>query len=416
MPSEEIRMPIDPWRPLNPGGGEYFLIFERRFRYLVQDPEHTIRIKWLPVVLACPICTADAGLRMGYQSWADAFVQAQCPAGHIWGEPRVDVHYWVAYCEIQAGIGGPNDLWLIETGFGQEPPPPIDYAAELGEATTYLAKYAKRRAKARVKKAVRSPLRKAKRQMVNQAMRPVAAVLRGAWMWQAGGMEPVKQARQRTPRHPKTPPLSAYRKAYGMQAPKKGPKCLVCKDSRRITAPGISIPCTECRSPAAAAMAAAERRADKAFQGKTGGRARVGNHGIIVGPGEKIDGPVRVTGGGAGAEEIRREVADAQVHTGVTNLGGGRITGTVQQVVVHGDNQQVIVNKATGSGRPMTAKDAKAARSAMEAADRAIREAGGRSGTTVRVHGQNNSVITSVTDGDQKQQTGGRRKDKGGER
>jgi hypothetical protein len=182
----------------------------------------------------------------------------------------------MAYCRFRAGQQEADWLWLIESGFGEEPPPPIDYAEVMRKAPVEIAKYAKRKAKAKVRSKVRKVKKKATKRIKNEAMRPVAAVIRGAWMWQAGGIEPVTPSRRRRePKPPETPSVAAYRKAYGMEAPKKGPTCLVCQDSGRITAPGISIPCTEFAGPAAAAVAAAERRADRARQGKGGGRSGV---------------------------------------------------------------------------------------------------------------------------------------------
>lgn len=410
-------MPIKPWRALNPDGGDHYLMFERRFRYVVEDPEHTWRRVWIPTVIACPICQIDTGLRIAHKMGEDVVVEAACPAGHVWPEPRVDVSQWMAYCRFRAGQMEFDWTWLIEAGFGEEPPPPIDYAEEIRRGAVEIAKYGKRKAKAKVRREVRKVKNKAKKRIKNEAMRPVAAFLRVAWTMQAGGVQPVTPSRRRRePQPPKTPSVAAYRKAYGMEAPKKGPKCLVCQDSGRITAPGISIPCTECAGPAAAAMAAAERRAERARQGKGGG-TRSDKGGVTVGKGEKVDGPVQVTtGSGPGAEKVQRAAAEAiargisapgaRVHTGVTNYGGGRITGSV--TVVNGDNQQVIVNRAT-PGRPLSADDAKVAASAMAAADRAIRETGGRSG--VHVSGNNNSVITNVTSGDAVQQHDGRQDD-----
>ncbi|QDN84355.1 hypothetical protein [Streptomyces sp. RLB3-6] len=264
-------MPIDPWRALNPDGGDHYLMFERPFRYVVEDPEHTWRRVWIPTVLACPICRIDTGLRLAYRTGEDVVVEAACPAGHVWPEPRVERTWWTAYCRFRAGQQEFDWLWLIEAGFGEEPPPPIDYVAELRKGSVEIAKYAKRKAKAKV----RSRVGRAKKRVKNEAMRPVAALIRGAWAWQAGGIEPARQPRRRQAKPPATPPVSAYRKAYGMEAPKKGPKCLVCQDSGRITDPGISIPCTECAGPAATAMAAANRRAERVRQGKGGGRSGV---------------------------------------------------------------------------------------------------------------------------------------------
>ncbi|MFE7442386.1 hypothetical protein ACFU7X_18265 [Streptomyces chartreusis] len=264
---EEISMSIKPWRALNPDGGDHYLIFERRFRYVVEDPEHTWRRVWIPTVVACPICQIDTGLRFAHKLGMDVVVEAACRAGHVWPEPRVDVSQWMAYCRFRAGRQEIDWLWLIEAGFGEEPPPPIDYAEEIRRGAVEIAKYGQRKAKAKVRSKVRKVKNKAKKRIKNEAMRPVAALLRTAWMMQAGGVQPVAPSRRRREaKPPKTPSVAAYRKAYGMQAPKKGPRCLVCQDSGRITAPGISIPCTECkgsvkRTTAAAVVAAAERRA-----------------------------------------------------------------------------------------------------------------------------------------------------------
>lgn len=262
-------MPISPWRALSPDNGDHYLAFERRFRYVVEDPEHTWRRVWIPTVIACPVCEADTGLRLAYKTGMDAVVEAACRVGHTWVETRVDVSQWMAYCRFRAGSQEFDWLWLIEAGFGEEPPPPIDYAKELRTAAVEVAKYGKRKAKAKVRREVRKVKKQVGKRVRNEAMRPVAAVLRTAWAMQAGGVEPVKASRRRpAPKPPKTPPVSAYRKAYGVQAPEKGPKCLVCDDSGQITAPGISVPCTECAGPAAAALEAAERRAERARQGK----------------------------------------------------------------------------------------------------------------------------------------------------
>ncbi|MGW3154555.1 hypothetical protein [Streptomyces sp. NPDC001089] len=266
-------MPISPWRALNPDGGDHYLAFERRFRYVVEDPEHTWRRVWIPTVIACPVCKADTGLRLAYKTGTDVVVEAACQVGHTWVEPRVEVSLWMAYCRFRTGERDVHWLWLIEAGFGEEPPPPIDHVKEIRQGAVEVAKYGRRRLKAKVRREARKVKKQVGKKVRNEAMRPVAAVLRTVWAVQAGGVEPVKAPRRRGAgaKAPKTPPLSAYRKAYGIQAPEKGPDCLVCQDSGRISAPGISIPCTECAGPAAA-LEAAERRAERARQG--GGRRK----------------------------------------------------------------------------------------------------------------------------------------------
>ncbi|MEW1551304.1 hypothetical protein [Streptomyces tsukubensis] len=266
-------MPISPWRPLSPDGGDFYLVFERRVRYVAEDPEHTWRRVWMAAVIACPVCEADTGLRLAYKTGEDMFVEAACPVGHTWVESRVDLSHWMAYCRYRTGWSEPEPdwLWLIEAGFGEEPPPPIDYAEELGAAAKELAKLGRREAKKRVRKAKKQIGKRVR----NEAMRPVAAFLRTAWTIQSGGIEPVAPARRRPtePKAPKTPPVSAYRRAYGAPAPKKGPQCPVCEDTGRITAPGISVPCTECGGPAAV-LADAEARAERARQGKNTATSR----------------------------------------------------------------------------------------------------------------------------------------------
>jgi len=257
-------MPISPWRALSPDNGDHYLSFERRFRYVVEDPEHTWRRVWIPTVIACPVCEADTGLRLAFKTAVDAVVEAACPVGHTWVEPCIDVSQWMAYCRYRAGRQEIDWLWLIEAGFGEEPPPPIDYVKEIRQGAVEVAKYGKRKAKAKARREIRSVKKKVGKRVRNEAVRPVAALLRTAWTMQAGGVEPVKTSRRRpAPKPSKTPPVSAYRKAYGVQAPAKGPKCLVCEDTGRITAPGISVPCVECDGPAAVALAAAERAQGK---------------------------------------------------------------------------------------------------------------------------------------------------------
>ncbi|GGT54285.1 hypothetical protein GCM10010271_67690 [Streptomyces kurssanovii] len=261
----------------------------------------------------------------------------------------------------------PDLLWILDAGFGEEPPPPIDYAADITAGVKYVANYAKRKGKTRIKRAVRKPIRKAKRKALNIAFTPVAAVLRGAWVLQAGGAptEPPKAANAAAatggkPRagepELKIPSVAKYRKAYGMEAPKRGTACLVCEDSGRITAPGISITCTECAGPAAAAMAAAERKAERARTSKTSSRR------------------ARPAAGGK-----------------TTGKSGGR-TPAGQGGTVDGDSSQPIcVNSRAGSGGPLTADQAAAVRGAVSSA-------ASRTSSGVHVAG-NRAPIASVTRG-----------------
>ncbi|MGC5000617.1 hypothetical protein [Streptomyces sp. DT195] len=356
-------MPISPWQSLNPDQGAYYLIFERRFRIVVEDPERTWRLVWIPTVIACPVCEADNGLRLAYTTGLDAVVEAACPVGHIWVEPRIDVGQWKAYCRYRTGMLEADWLWLIEAGFGEEPPPPIDYAEDIRQGAVAFAKVARRRAKATARREVRKVKKKVAKRARNEVMRPVAAFLRVTWTMQAGGAvqkggSPRRRAAE--PKPPKTPPLSAYRKAYGMETPEKGPKCLVCEDSGRITAPGVSIPCTECAGPVAAVLEEAERRVERVRQGKEDRSPHKGRR--PERPGQASSSPV---------------------------------TGSV--VVVNGSNEQVIATRSA-PGRPLSDQDAKLARAVEEAAEGAIKAAG--DGHGVHVHGRNNSVITHVTGAD----------------
>lgn len=364
-------MSFDPLRHPDPAAGYYRITSERRFMYLTQDSERTVRIVWQKLPVTCPMCATDTGLTLAYDRAADDIVQVLCPAGHLWPEPLIDPGHFGTYAELQAYCNPhPDLLWIIDAGFGEEPPPPIDYAAEISAAAKYTAKYAKRKAKARIKGAVRTPVRKAKKKALNLAFTPVAAVLRGAWALQAGGVpEATKTAtkggRKSRKGEPelKIPSVAKYRKAYGIQAPKKGPRCLVCEDSGRITAPGISVSCTECDGPAAAAMAAAERKAERARSGQA--------------PAQRPAGP-------AGAD---RKPAGEK---------GGRAAG--RTVTVVGDNNQAIrVNSTVGGGRPLTAQQAAEVREAVGAAIRVARTAAAQASGGVHVAGANNSVITSVT-------------------
>ncbi|MCX4826074.1 hypothetical protein OG883_41120 [Streptomyces sp. NBC_01142] len=200
-------------------------------------------------------------------------------------------------------------------------------------------------------------------------LHPRLRVLRGAWNLQAGGVpaDPPKAGKsagaeggRKRKGEPelKIPSVAKYRKAYGMPAPEKGRACLVCEDSGRITAPGISIGCTECAGPAAAAMAAAERKAERARTGKTPPRrARPGTDGKTTGE------------------------------------SGGRTPGAGQGVTVDGDNNHPIrVNSRAGGGGPLTADQAAAVRDAVSSA-------ASRNSSGVHVAGTNNAPITSVTRG-----------------
>ncbi|OEJ21571.1 hypothetical protein AS594_39250 [Streptomyces agglomeratus] len=365
-------MTFNPLRPNEPAAGYYRITAERRFMYLQQDPAHTLRTVWQTLPVTCPICAADTGLTLFCERGAQDVVQVLCPAGHLWPEPLVDSGHFRTCAELHGYVDTqPEALWIIDAGFGEEPPPPIDYAAEITAGAKYVAKYAERKAKTRIRRAVRTPIRKAKKKALNLAFTPVSAVLRGAWNLQAGGVpaDPPKtgksagtgsgRKRKGDPEPElRIPSVAKYRRAYGMPAPEEGPACLVCEDSGRITAPGISIGCTECAGPAAAAMAAAERKAERARTGKTP--------------------PRRACPGTVGT---------------ATGKSGGRTPVTGQGVTVDGDNNQPIrVNSPAGGGGPLTADQAAAVRHAVSSA--ATRNSGG-----VQVAGTNNAPTTRVTRG-----------------
>ncbi|MEU5108204.1 hypothetical protein AB0H07_39105 [Streptomyces sp. NPDC021354] len=272
-----------PLRPADPASGYHRITAERRFRYLAQDPARPLRVVWLALPVTCPMCAEDTGLTLTYDQAADDTVQALCLAGHAWPEPLIQASHFITYSQLQAGLAPhPDTLWIMDAGFGLEPPPPIDYVADIKAGWGYGLKYAKRRAKSKVKAAVRKPIRQARKKALNAAFTPVAAALRGAWALQAGGVpeapkKPEKKSGSRGRKDQpgmKIPPVAKYRKAYGMAPPEKGFDCLICEDTGRITAPGVSVACTECPGPAAAAMAAAERRAARVRAGRDSGRPR----------------------------------------------------------------------------------------------------------------------------------------------
>ncbi|MFI6658104.1 hypothetical protein ACIBL8_21575 [Streptomyces sp. NPDC050523] len=440
-------MGIDARRYPNPAAGYHHIACERRFMWIEPDPEAKLRDTWLQHPVTCPICAADTELVLVYER-GDTFVQVLCPGGHEWPEPLVTPQYFVAYSE-QRYYADPNPhlLWILDKGFGEEPEPPIDdHVEQIARAAKEITKYAGRKAKTRVKRAVRKPVRKAKKKALNLAFAPVAAALRAAWIMQSGGVpqQAPKSAKGRGKRRGpeagmKIPSAAAYRKGLGVPAPQKGPNCLVCQDTGRITAPGVSIPCTECRG-AAAPLARAEEKARRVREGTGSTRARktaasrartrttTSTKGVTVRAGETVTGPVSVTGpaAAAGSKPAGKKGAKARpaaqssaaaaeaaaraasrpgvtVVTGVVNVAGGRTTGSLQEVHVSGSHQQVNVRndgRPPAGGRAPTAGEAAAVRDALKSAEQAVRESAGRSSTTVHVSGKNNSVITTTTDGD----------------
>jgi hypothetical protein len=241
----------------DPAAGEHHLVFERRFRFLRPKP---FGEEWDPKVLACPACEGDTGLELALNERAGLLVQAVCPCRHQWLEPAVDRTHFATYSRLRYYADpDPTLLWIVDAGFGEEPPP-ID-PKEIVRVAKAIGRVYKGQAKRRVRAAVRKPVRAARRKAANAATRPFTAAVRavrGRRSKQAGeGTEPTSAV---PPLDVKIPSVAKYRKAYGMPAPKRGPKCLVCQDSGHITAPGISIPCTECDRTAGTAAPSGRRR------------------------------------------------------------------------------------------------------------------------------------------------------------
>lgn len=439
-------MGIDARRYPNPAAGYHHIACERRFMWIEPDPEAKTRDTWLQHPVTCPICAADTGLVLVFER-GDSFVQVLCPNGHEWPEPLVTPQYFVAYSEQRYFADpDPHLLWILAKGFGEEPEPPIDdHVEQIARAAKDITKYAGRKAKTRAKRAVRKPLRTAKKKALNVAFAPVAAALRAAWIMQSGGVPQQAPKGRGKRRHPedgmKIPTAAAYRKALGVPAQKKGPHCLVCRDTGRITAPGVSIPCTECLG-AAAPLARAEEKARRVREGsgsaraakttasRTRRRTTTSKNGVTNRADQTVTGPTAAAGprsagttaakarpaaqSGAAAAEAAARAAfrpGVTVVTGVVNIGNGRTTGSVQETHVSGSHQQVNARadgRPPAGGRAPTAAEAASVRDALKSAARAVRESAGRSSSTVQVSGRNNSVITTTTDGDAVHITGDR--------
>ena len=254
-------MSRDPHQPANPAAGDHYVVCTRPFRALALDPAHTIRNVWIAEPIACPACDARDGLRLAYLEGADLMVTAVCPRRHEWLEQRVDRAHFRAYSRLRFGLEvDADDLWILGSGFGEEPPPPLDIA-DIRAAAGEVAKVYRREAKSAAKAAVRKPARRARRAVQQAAHHPISAALRTMWIWQAGGM-PEPGGQEPPEAEFETPAYAKYRKALGIPSQTRGPRCLVCEDTGTI--PGTPITCTECAGPAAAAMAAAQRRAERA--------------------------------------------------------------------------------------------------------------------------------------------------------
>ncbi|TDU67890.1 hypothetical protein [Streptomyces sp. KS 21] len=267
---------IDPTRTHDPDAGYYCITAERRFNYLQLDPDHTIRVVWQALPVTCPMCGAETGLTLVLERAVQPVVEVLCPARHEWSEHLIDPAHFTAWADMRWTTPNWDMFWILEAGFGEEPLPPVDLVEEVPKAARIVTKVLVREAKKRVRRQVRRRVRKVKKKAVNVAYAPVAALIRTAWSMQAGIPQetpaPAEKKGKQAP-GPKIPSLAKYRAAYGMATPVKGPACLVCEDQGRIVAPGVNIPCTECEGPAAAALAAAERKAARA---RAGGRTPTG--------------------------------------------------------------------------------------------------------------------------------------------
>ncbi|THA28250.1 hypothetical protein E4198_00095 [Streptomyces sp. RKND-216] len=303
----------DPIRANDPGSGRHLVIAARKFRYIEQDPAHELRTVWIAHDVVCPACLADTNLTLTFHEAVDPSVQVTCPTGHTWGEMAIDVGHFTAYTRLVSWCDpDPDTRWITDAGFGEEPPPPIDYAGDLKAGYTYAAKFASRRAKTRTRAAIRRPVKKAKKRAINVTCAPLAAALRTAWTWQAGGIpqDPPPPAPKQPAKEqgPKVPSYAKYRKAYGIPAPQRGPRCLVCNDSRRI--PGTAISCTECSPTAAGAP-------NPAGQDATPPGGGVVNRGGVVGD-------VVNNGASAHASRLTDQIGRATAgrgHSSVANTG-----------------------------------------------------------------------------------------------
>jgi hypothetical protein len=240
-------MKAEPLRPADPGAGYHRILARRRFRYIERDPAHSLRITWIATPVVCPVCETDVDLQLVLDERTDVFVQVHCPRRHDWSETAIDPQHFRAYSRLQwSADPDPNQMWILDEGFGEEPPGPIDLDEVKAVAKTVGRLY-KGQAKRRVKGAVRKRTRAARRRAGKAALTPVTATvraLRGRRSRKADQAAEPAATSAVPPLDVKTPSVAKYRKAYGMPAPKRGPKCLVCEDTHTI--PGTRIRCTEC--------------------------------------------------------------------------------------------------------------------------------------------------------------------------
>ncbi|ONK09270.1 hypothetical protein [Streptomyces sp. MP131-18] len=241
-------------RPADPGSGYHRVLARRRFRYIRRDPAHSLRITWIAEPVVCPVCETDTDLQLVLDERTDVFVQVHCPRRHTWSDPAIDPAHFRTYSRLQWDADpDPDRMWIIDEGFGEEPAPPVDLEEVKAVAKTVGRLY-KAKAKSRVRGAAGRPVRAAKRKARDAAKQPFTAAaraLRGRRKGQEQEQEQLaaQSGRRRVQLGPdgkpmKVPSVAKYRKAYGAPAPKKGPACLVCEDTRTI--PGTHISCTEC--------------------------------------------------------------------------------------------------------------------------------------------------------------------------
>jgi hypothetical protein len=314
-------MPIDRYEPGNPDIGYFRIASERPFHYLVQDPDRHL-LTWLPPTVTCPACLATTGLLLACQFGHDPAVMALCEAGHQWSEPAIDLNHFRAYARLRYGLDcDPDYLFITDAGFGEEPPPPIDYTAEIAAAARDVAKYAARKGKAKIRREAKAIRRGAGR----TARQPLAALWKGL---RSGGNRPADQPptpqagrRAAAPEEEyRTPSYAQYRKVLGIAAPERGPKCLVCSDTGRITAPGVDIPCTECSGTPRRPKSQAPR-GDRA--GAWTGSGLV-NTGVIVGEVVNPDGSrssVQLVGDQATVDGVQVGSDDPRVHQAAAEAG-----------------------------------------------------------------------------------------------
>ncbi|MEV7602918.1 hypothetical protein AB0O91_36690 [Kitasatospora sp. NPDC089797] len=241
------------------------VIAERRFRYLEQDLEHIPWAwsgpldGWLARVLSCPVCLAEEGLDLSLVESSDPEVVVRCPDRHEWSEPRLVREHFIGYSRFRfLPLPDPDWAWLLEAGYGEEPPPEVDYWAEGREAAVVLGKHFAKRAKRRIKAKTTGRLGDAVQQGRQKAGRAVTGAARAAGQKVRERIvgddvledEPPLDDEFGEPgddqEHVEVPSYAKYRKALGIPAARRGPRCLVCSDTGRITAPGVDIPCTEC--------------------------------------------------------------------------------------------------------------------------------------------------------------------------